>query len=68
MIPMKNKFKKIIITTVSVFSISMLPLPGTAAPAPCPTEPFESESSEEPGGENSCAPLNDMPGQECPKI
>lgn len=58
---MKNKLKKIIVTTVSVLSIGILPLPGPTTPPPCPTEPLESESGEEPGGGNGCEPLSDEP-------
>ena len=56
---MKNKFKKAIITTVSVLSISLLALPELAVPSPCPPEPFETDSGEEPGDGNGCEPLSD---------
>lgn len=56
---MKNKFKKIIVTAVSVLSVSMLPLSGPASPTPYPPESLESESGEEPGGGEGCKPLND---------
>lgn len=58
---MKNKFKRIIVTAVSVLSIGMLPLSGSTLPAPCPAEPFESENSEKPVGGNGCEPLSDEP-------
>lgn len=58
---MKNKFKKVIVTTVSVLSIGVLPLSEPMTPAPYHTEPYESESGEEPGSGNGCVPLNDEP-------
>jgi len=58
---MINKFKKVIATTVSVLSISMIPLSGPAAPGLCSPGPVESDSGEEPGGGNGCEPLSDEP-------
>ncbi|WP_300664333.1 hypothetical protein [uncultured Acetatifactor sp.] len=64
---MKNKFKKAIITTVSVLSISLLPLPELAVPTLFPPEPFETDSGEEPGDDNGCEPLSDRPDKDIDK-
>lgn len=64
---MKNKFKKAIITTVSVLSISLLPLPELAVPTPFPPEPFESDSGQKPGDDNGCEPLSDRPDKDIDK-